>query len=382
MKKVLAFILLVSLIIPFVASAESDDIVGYHKGFFIKSRDGNFKLTITSKTRVKWQLLRTTKESTKQTFRIRGADLQFKADIYKKYYTFLKLYHSTKSQYYSGVNILYGGIGARFSPYFNLEAGIVDLPLQFPSGDSLLSEGSLVVTQADGQVELTPLRSSFGSPTGLGVWADGGIDKFFYQAAVINGNDDPYILNVNKWVSAGFLVGYHILGDANTKDDYACSVTPQLTVTSGFNYQGKRYQMDATNTNVTARINYLLTGSMGAGFRYSGFSATGNAFLRKTNVPWSNLVWTRSNLTDFGYYLTLGYYIFPKKLQAVLQGGQIFRQGPDNNSNQLGGGLNYYIVGQNIMLTADYIWTEDYDDVAGRKNNQEHMFGIMMTAKF
>lgn len=383
MKKFSIVLLLVaSFIIPNLLFAAEDDLVGYNNGFYIKSKDDNFRISFGGEVRPKYQFLYTSKTNKSQSFKMRRLRFDVKTTLYKDYYAFIRLLHSTQSADYSAINVEEAYVGAKINDYFTAEAGMLGLPLEFDAATSLLSEGALVITQSDGIAELTPLRSSFGSPFGLGVNAKGEVGKFSYEAAVINGNDTPYVLNKNLQVSAGFRVGYNILGDARTDNDYDYSTCPQLSASFGFNYQGKRTQYAADNKTPTADIKYILTEGLGAGFRYMGFSFTGNAFLRQTKIPWFNLAWARNSLTDFGYYVTTSYFIIPKKLEIVLQGGQIFRQGPDNNSNQLAGGLNYYILGKKLILTTDYFWTEDYDDIKGLKNNQKHLFGISLKAKF
>ncbi len=87
-------------------------------------------------------------------------------------------------------------------------------------------------------------------------------------------------------------------------------------------------------------------------------------------------------MDDLGYYANAGYYVIPQKLEIALQAGQIFREGPDNNSNQFGGGINWYIIGNNMKLQAAFNWIEDYDDIAGRKNNNIYATGLMLSAFF
>ena len=64
------------------------------------------------------------------------------------------------------------------------------------------------------------------------------------------------------------------------------------------------------------------------------------------------------NFTTNGYYITGGYFLIPKKLQAVVQW-------QDLNPGQMGsdgihsilGGLNYYIRGDDLKLMVNYIHT-------------------------
>jgi phosphate-selective porin len=87
-----------------------------------------------------------------------------------------------------------------------------------------------------------------------------------------------------------------------------------------------------------------------------------------------------SNFTTDGFYVTGGYYIVPKKLQAVVQ-WQYLNPGQKGNDGlySILGGLNYYINGDNLKLMVNYIHTwsdfrqanpefgqDQFDEVIGR----------------
>lgn len=84
--------------------------------------------------------------------------------------------------------------------------------------------------------------------------------------------------------------------------------------------------------------------------------------------------------TTDGFYVTGGYFLIPKKLQAVVQWQHINpgQKGNDGISSIVGG-LNYYILGDDLKLMVDYIHTwsdfrevnpefgkDDFDEVIGR----------------
>ena len=80
-----------------------------------------------------------------------------------------------------------------------------------------------------------------------------------------------------------------------------------------------------------------------------------------------------ADFTTDGYYVTAGYFLIPKKLQAVVQW-------QDLNPGQKGDdGLNYYIHGDDLQLMVNYIHTwsdfrqanpefgqDEFDQVLGR----------------
>ena len=89
---------------------------------------------------------------------------------------------------------------------------------------------------------------------------------------------------------------------------------------------------------------------------------------------------TFSNFTTDGFYVTGGYYLLPKKLQAVVQ-WQYLNPGQKGNDGlySILGGLNYYIHGNDLKLMVNYIHTwsdfrqanpefgeDQFDEVIGR----------------
>jgi phosphate-selective porin len=87
-----------------------------------------------------------------------------------------------------------------------------------------------------------------------------------------------------------------------------------------------------------------------------------------------------ADFTTSGYYVEAGYFLIPKKLQAVVQWQDLNpgQRGSDG-IHSITGGLNYYIHGDDIKLMVDYIHTwsdfrqahpefgdDQFDEVIGR----------------
>jgi len=245
---------------------------------------------------------------------------------------------------------------------------MVGLPLSIINEVSgrwlLLPEAPQVVTRNDTLKGIVPLRSSFGVPDGLGINFSGSYWKWFYSLSVVNGNESNYNINwYQKKMAVGFRTGFNILDPVGgSLTDFDCSTTPKLTVSVGMNYLGKR--LDDTLTT-PAEIKYKLTGSGGVALRWAGFALTTEFFYRSTKMnslgssPIGELKYH-----DMGYYGDIGYYVIPKKLELALQGGQSIRQGPANNSWEIGGGINYYIFGNNLKLQLAYTASRFYDWIA------------------
>ncbi len=87
-----------------------------------------------------------------------------------------------------------------------------------------------------------------------------------------------------------------------------------------------------------------------------------------------------SDFTTDGYYVTAGYFLIPKKLQAVVQWQDLNPgQKGDDGLYSILGGLNYYIHGDDLKLMVNYIHTwsdfrqanpefgqDEFDQVLGR----------------
>ena len=87
-----------------------------------------------------------------------------------------------------------------------------------------------------------------------------------------------------------------------------------------------------------------------------------------------------ADFTTNGYYITAGYFLIPKKLQAAVQWQDLNpgQRGSDG-IHSITGGLNYYIHGDDLKLMVDYIHTwsdfreanpefgeDQFDEVIGR----------------
>jgi len=390
MKKLL-LVLVLTLIIPVTAKAQN---TGYDGGFFIKNDEGSFKLKFVGRIQPKfeyiWKTVPTPQDvangwnKNRLSFSIRRAELGFAATIEENLTVSAVFKHSTNSTNFSAVNIG-SAVGTYVvMPEFVVTVGMVGLPLSMMSEVSsrwfLLPEPPITELQDDGIANFTIARASFSTPDGLGVNFAGDISKFFYSASVINGAESNYAFNPNRRISAGLRVGMNILDPVpGSMTDFECSSEPKLTVSAGTDYQAKRI-----DPNTGAEIGYMWTSSMGVGLRWAGFAFTTEGYFRRTKVnnP-GTAVFARPHLDDFGYYAAAGYYVIPKKLEIAGQAAQIFRQGPDNNANSFGGGINYYAYGNNLKLQLAYTWTMDYDDYWGAgADNHIHNIALMASAMF
>lgn len=398
MKKLLWIIALLLIIAaPVTAKAQN---VGYDGGFFINNDEGTFKLKMNGRVQPKLEFFKKTVptpqdiangwDKNRLSFSMRRAEIGFAGTIEDNLTLRLVLKHSTNSQNFGTLNVSSATGTYEVIPEFIVTAGMVGLPLSMMSEMSskwlLLTDPPITELQDDGIQNFTISRANFGVPDGLGINFAGDISKFFYSVSVVNGAESNYNFNPNKRISAGARFGVNILDPVpGSMTDFECSSKPKLTVSAGTMYQSKRQDQ-----NVDATLNYIWTSSLGVGLRWAGFAFTSEAYYRrmKVTVPGDDPtqpapIYARDHLTDFAYYAALGYYAIPKKLELAAQAVQIFRQGPDNNANSFGGGINYYAMDNNLKLQLAYTWTMDYDDLWGAGgDNHIHNIALMASALF
>ncbi len=380
---------------------------GYEGGFYIQTKDGKNKLTFGGRLQPELYFSKVKETPSEWTFAVRRARLDFGAVVAEKGHVDVSMMYSTSSSKYKSINLYNAIAGWDFAPYLSVFAGTVGIPLTM-STSSLgfnLIEAPIVLSQDDLSTPLTTLRSSFSSPDGLGIEFTGKAGRFFYDATIVNGATAPvqqrivkdtsgndyvavpasggvesnYDLNFNKHVSGGFRVAYDVLAASNTGAmfDASDSPDPKLTLSLGGNYQGKR--TDPVNM---AQIDYILSASFGASFKWRGLALSAEAFGRRIKIadP-GTAMFLEPKMDDAGYYLEANYFVIPKKLSVGLEASQIFREGPHNDSYDFGGGINYHIS-NTFKIQLAYTLTSVYESITSVAPVKTHFIGTLFTAAF
>lgn len=393
MKKIRLLAAAVLLFLPAAVFAEA----GWDNGFYIKSEDGDFKMNIGGRIQMQeviqkrsateatpGNVARTAPNNFSDTFKIRRARVQTTGALFEKLEWFTILNTGTGAAGAATFNTIWmAGFTYNFTDYFRVSSGMVQLPMDRMGENSsawfLGIEPPLTATQEDGLKDRTIARTSFGLPFDLGIRIDGDVgQRFSYALAAGNGSGDR-ALNANNELSYGARAQVNVMGKVDYMEpDFAWSEKPNLSIGLGTGFEDE----DQPDGNV-AGINRLWSWSASGdiAFRYRGFSLNTEAYHRILKLDAVSIEDTNRDrkLRDIGYYANAGYFVVPKKVEFMLTAAQIFREGADNNSNEFGGGLNWYIKQNKVKMQLDYTNVLDYDEVPGLNNATYHRIRVMFS---
>lgn len=364
---------------------------GYKSGFFIQTRDQNFQLKLKGRVQPLFKIEKQTDKKGNLNFQMRRASVSLTALVHKDLTLSTTLLHAPNENY-NNAQFAYVTAAYQIAPAFVVTAGMVGLPLDLMSfmstSDLLFIEPPLTATRTDdAKPRISVTHFSFGAPDGLGVQFSGDSKKIHYLFSLVNGNEDNFNLDeTNKRISFGGNMAFDILDSAlGTHSDLEYSAQPKLTGNFGFNYQGKRVDTKLKNKVEElsgATINQILTGTSGLQFRHKGFAINAEGYVKKTGLANRGNASIKTvpdlSLTDLGYYVTSGYFLVPKKLELAGTWSYIRREGPDNDSYEIGGAANYYIHGRDLKLTLQYTRSTFYVDIIGDRNSNLNrvIFGL------
>jgi phosphate-selective porin len=218
------------------------------------------------------------------------------------------------------------------------------------------------------------------------IWPDAG-DLLTYYAGIFNGNgrnitnnDNNNFMYVGRLESTLFKdifgkgsflkLGADIL---NSRDDKGTNISQTLTLL--VNSDG------SLSPFVLPGADERTAWSVDAWIKMGPFDLIGEFLQERVHPRTVNGVPPGfSEFTTDGFYVTGGYFLIPKKLQAVVQWQHLNpgQRGNDGVSSILGG-LNYYIHGDDLKLMVNYIHTwsdfrqanpdfgdDQFDEVIGR----------------
>lgn len=418
MKKIISSLFLTLVLIFFsnFAGAEEDSpgtveskdkpTVEYKSGFIVRTPDDEFNLSISGGAHVwhYWESVENGQDT--NTFKIRRATLIFSGTVFKMLNVTTIFQASTGSDftYVSGITsttdpttgfitsttaatkkeqklmTYWQTVGKlTIAPEFILEAGQLYLPFdrmgETSSGSRLFVEVPITATQKDGittGTTSTIARNSLGTDFDLGLRMSGAMQKFDYFVGIVNGAGG-YSLNGNNEFNYGARLVYNILGKVGyAESDLGWSDNLQFAIGAGTVFEDE----NATDPNTSTPLNWIWNGTADIGLKWRGLAINSAIYTRKlkTGLGYS--------LDDFGYYAHIGYFVIPKKVELGARMAQIFREGPDNNSNEFGGVATWYIKGNNLKLQTDYTNVLDYENITGTNNETIHRVRTALIMKF
>ncbi|MGD8451258.1 MAG: hypothetical protein PVJ57_05515 [Phycisphaerae bacterium] len=371
---------------------------GYDGGFFIRSSDDKFLLKMKGATQFRWTHYATRSDNRylfprrerddRTGFDLQRTHLAFMGHAYDPNLTYLIEFQADAPDGYDVVASC-AWVNYRFADEMQFRAGLISLP-------STRQQTTCMFHQQSIDRPLTDAVFSLGYGIGVEFWGQLFDKRLEYRLAVANGvaegerayagrtiTNDPAENDSNPAIL--FRLVWHALGEDPTNDffsmdDRAHHESPALDI--GFHYAFNDNYADragATRLPFPRRTPLLggfgLTDSQGmqmnqfgldAGFKYMGFSATGEYIVRVLDVrrawrtpytPWWLLTGDDSTVAQHGAYVQLGYFLpipgLEDKLEAVGRVGGISTLADDQEGTwEYSVGMNYYF-NDDVKLQAD-----------------------------
>ncbi len=385
---------------------------GYDKGFYIKSSDEDFLLRINALLKIRYT------GQNRQTDNPRRQGRNVQDDIngfeIEDLYMFFQGYLHTPKLTYSIVltgetddahdwRTYTATINYEFAKELQVVAGQVKVPF---GRQWLMGKGDLqFIDRSLSNEVFSPGRS-------IGVAVHGTVaNRLSYILAMVNGiadqNDVLDQMDTN-FAYAARLVG-HILGSPiKSEGDVEYSKDPQMEVGMSFAYADDNGDHSPSvfysipdriraGRGIGGNAMADLTGSdltqFGAdyAFKYRGFSIQAEYFLRMVDgdneySQWELRTTKHETSHQQGGYIQTGYFIVPKKVEAIARLGGVW-DNDDDNTWEYTFGVNYFPFGtRNLLLQADYTRIDEASvtSTAGNwsQNDEINMFRVQLQARF
>jgi len=355
---------------------------GWKKGLYFKSKDEKFslKFRIRMQDQFQFQTQNVALKPDDYTFRIRRLKLSWEGNAFTKNLDYkFQLNVAALSPIQDMLEYAYADY--RFFDWLKVQAGQFKVPYnrqQITSSgrqqfvDRSLASDDFRFDAIDNSTTVTCTLPGGGTVTVSGLSCGAG------ATAVTN--------QVNVPRKFQFDPGIMIHGDPfGKKMEYYIGITngqgpTRANVGSGFLYTGRavwnilgQYGYSESDTEYSEHPALFIGGSIGyndqdftnnkfihagaeAGFKYKGFSAQAEYYLRNNRI--SNITGLKGvalgNTVDHAYYAQAGYFIIPKHFEIALRASHEFIDGLQNNKGEYMGGLNYFVFGHDLKVQFDY----------------------------
>lgn len=364
MKRMLASGVVALLLITAAVIGHAEDgkrvIAGYDGGFVLRSAENDhFELKLGTRMQFQDNYEHQNGPDT-HTFKLRRARLNVIGKMFEKFGFLTIINHGTAAAT-PNTTFWVGQMYANLHPAFNLTFGHVSLPFdrmgEKSSGKGAFIEAPLTAVQSDTNTNTGISREAFGAPYTLGINVTGDVGPVSYGVGIGHGSGYNVVNSNNTFQYAGRLM-WNIMGKPGyDPSDQAYSETPQLGIGAGVSYDPQ----DAVGAAIpgragTATLDSSLQFSGDVAFKWKGLSLITEAYMRKLRVSTGSFT-----QDDVGYYTQASYFVLPKRVELAARASQIFREGPNNNSYEFGGAVNWYIHGHNVKWQNDFTRVVSYD---------------------
>ncbi|MFQ5806309.1 MAG: porin [Phycisphaerae bacterium] len=372
---------------------------GYDEGFYIRSSDDKFLMKIGGLMQFRWTHYGTSRtnryldpglqRNDRTGFDLQRLRINFRGHAFSKDLTYLLELQAEAPERYDAI-LSEAYVDYRFCEAFHFRAG------RFKSASTRAN------TTAHSQLQLISrpmVDAVFGLGYNLGVrfWGQLFDKRLDWYLDVTNSlsdgenfgdgrtiTNDPAELDSNP--ALAFRLVWHALGENGAKDfesqsDIEFHESPALDF--GFHYAFNEDEGDLRTTRIPFPVPRLFrTGGFGltstnglqinqwgldAAFKCQGFSLIGEYIVRMVDprragrrpfTPWWLLTRQGDTTVQHGAYAQAGYFLpipgLEKKLEAVARVGGISALANGQEGVwEYGAGVNYYIEGQNVKLSAD-----------------------------
>ncbi|MBX7149378.1 OprO/OprP family phosphate-selective porin [bacterium] len=344
MKQTLKMLVLLVLLAGIAGKAHANgtppacDKVGYDKGFYLKTCDGEFKLKFNVHLQPQYQFLSIEGGEDTNTFQIRRARLIFSGNAFTEDLTYKFQYEAIGGRD-NAVKDNDAFVNSLRDAYLNYKYN-EQLNIMVGQAKPLFNREELTSDTEQQFIGYTIANEVFTHERDMGVWIHGKAfeKKLEYGVFMTNEGLNRNKTNQNNDFLFGGRVVYNILG--NHGYTFGAVKHPedhQLAVGAAVDY-------NAADSNGGGDKIIATTGDIA--YMYKNFSAFGAGYFARD---------TDADATLLGFSGQAGYFIIPEKFEVVGRfAGVIPKATGVTNGYEAGGAVNYYFRGHNLKLTADY----------------------------
>jgi hypothetical protein len=362
-------------------------VAGYYEGFFVSPNDPTenpFELKLNFENQFRYtgfaRDVRTWTDSTgtvspvtnRSNFELPRGRIIFSGFAFVPQLSYnVNIDYNTVSS--SQINFRSFWLGYRFNRAFELFVGQNKVP-----GSREWLTSFLYTQGPDRSLATTFFRPSLSQ----GIWATGELfDHVFYHTMISNGFNtlgaNPQQLDSRMTLSGS--VWSEPWGDFGPGySDFEGHESPAIRFGKSLTYsplQGQQGDPDFPENNdlrlsngtlltatgalapgVTLSSFEVLLGAFDLGFKYKGFSASGEFYLQDLRNLQGNGPLPRSSIFNYGGFVQSGYFVMPQKLECYARTSQI--TGPYGSGGEYAGGVNWFFLPgkQNLRFTLEVDW--------------------------